>query len=204
MEDFCHTKFLQFERVIAGDRTTHDDQHIRHIFFAQQFHNSRHNRFVSARQNGEANDLHILLESRVNNHLRRLPKTSVDDFHPRITKGSCDHLRAAVVSIEARFGDEDTDRKTHTNANPSIERRKTESEASPPATRLSKRELRQNSPQRLFQLCAADLPLAALRVDAEHLFQRAHDLAGSGVAFHSCQQRRHHVRIGPRGAFQRF
>src|SRR5271168_3696753 len=78
---------------------------------------------MSAGKNRQANHLHVFLERRVHNHLRRLPKTRIDDLHSRVTEGSCDHLRATVVSIEARFGNQYTNGEAHTDTTSIINRR---------------------------------------------------------------------------------
>src|SRR5579875_280528 len=65
----------------------------------------------------------VFLQSCVHYHFRRLPETCVDDFHSRVAKSTCDNLCAAVVSIEAGFGYEDTNREAHTYTVKIIERR---------------------------------------------------------------------------------
>ena len=51
-----------------------------------------------------------------------MPEASVNDFHTRVTQGARDDFRAAIVSIEARFGDEHTNRNAHSYTVQIIER----------------------------------------------------------------------------------
>src|ERR1700733_15914703 len=78
---------------------------------------------MSAGKYRQANHLHVFLERRVHNHPRRLTKTRIHNLHSRVTEGSCDHLRAAVVSIEARFGNQYTNGEAHTDTASIINRR---------------------------------------------------------------------------------
>src|SRR5581483_3964854 len=54
-------------------------------------------------------DVHVFLQSGVDDHLRRLPQAGVDDFHAGIAQGTGNHLGAAVVTIQAGLSDEDAD-----------------------------------------------------------------------------------------------
>ncbi len=75
---------------------------------AQQLHDPRTDVIVRARQDGQADDVGVFLEGRRDNLLGRLPQAGVDDFHARVTKGARDDLGAAVVPVETRLGDDDS------------------------------------------------------------------------------------------------
>jgi hypothetical protein len=56
---------------------------------------------------GESDDLCILLQGRVDDHLRGLPQSRVDDLVAGVTERTSNHLDAAVVSVEPDLGDDD-------------------------------------------------------------------------------------------------
>ena len=64
---------------------------------------------MRARQDGEADDIGILLERRGDDLLRSLPKARVDNLHPRIPQGASDNFGATVMTVETGLGDDDAD-----------------------------------------------------------------------------------------------
>src|SRR5580704_17821424 len=84
LEDGGDAFLLKRFYILVGDDATHDDPDVVHILFTQQFHDARHNGVVRAGEDGEADDLHVLLQGGVNNHLRRLAQAGIDDFHAGI------------------------------------------------------------------------------------------------------------------------
>ena len=54
----------------------------------------------------DADGVHILLDRRLYDHLRRLPKPGIDHFDASVTEGARHHFDATVVSIETHFGGE--------------------------------------------------------------------------------------------------
>src|SRR4051794_15536841 len=105
---------LEFPRIFVWNDAPDDHEDVSHLLFAQKFHDARHYRVVCSRQNGQPNHLNVLLQGSIDNHLRCLPETGVDHFHASVAKSTSDNLRAAVVSIEAGFGNEYTNWNTHT------------------------------------------------------------------------------------------
>ena len=61
---------------------------------------------VSAGENRHADDIGVLLECGLDDSLWRLPKAGVDDLHPDISERARDYLRATVVPVQARFGND--------------------------------------------------------------------------------------------------
>ena len=57
-------------------------------------------------ENAHADDVDILLDRRLDDHLRRLAQAGVDHLHARVAQGARDHLDAAVVPIQPRLGHE--------------------------------------------------------------------------------------------------
>src|SRR5512140_3424419 len=64
-------------------------------------------------KNGQADNLHIFLKRRVDDHFRRLTEARVDDLHTGIPQRPGDYLGASVVAVEAGFGDQDPDSMIH-------------------------------------------------------------------------------------------
>jgi len=64
---------------------------------------------VSAGEDGEADAVDVLLNGGGDDHLRGLAEAGVDDLHAGVAEGSGDDFGAAVVAVEAGFGDQDTD-----------------------------------------------------------------------------------------------
>ena len=64
---------------------------------------------VRTGQDREPDRIGVLLERRGNDLLRGLPKAGVDHLHARITQGAGDDLGPAIVAVETRLGDDDSD-----------------------------------------------------------------------------------------------
>src|SRR5690606_25985622 len=62
-----------------------------------------------AREDGQANDVGILLQRRVHDLFGRLAQPRVDDLHAGIAERTGNHLGATVVAVEPRRGDDDPD-----------------------------------------------------------------------------------------------
>ena len=71
-----------------------------------------HDGVVRAGENAQTDAVDIFLQGCIDDHLRRLPEAGVDDLHAGVAQRPGDHLGAAVVAVQARLGDEDTDRYT--------------------------------------------------------------------------------------------
>ena len=53
--------------------------------------------------------VHVLLQGSLGHHLGGLAQTGVDHLHAGIPQGARHHFGAAVVPIQAGFGDQDSD-----------------------------------------------------------------------------------------------
>jgi len=51
LEHFGNAQLLQLGCIFVGDDSADDDENIRHLLFAKQLHDARHNSIVRARQN---------------------------------------------------------------------------------------------------------------------------------------------------------
>jgi hypothetical protein len=61
LEHLGDAELLELGGIFVGDDSADYDENVRHIFFAKQLQDARHNSIVRARQNGQANDLYVLL-----------------------------------------------------------------------------------------------------------------------------------------------
>src|SRR5262245_26978967 len=61
-------------------------------------------------KNAESQPVRILVATRPDHGLRRLPQTRVDDMESRIAQTASDNLDAAVMAIEADFSEDDAER----------------------------------------------------------------------------------------------
>src|SRR6204780_4255889 len=71
-------------------------------------------RVVGTGQDGQANYLHVLLQSRTHDHFRSLAQAGVNHFHACVAQSSRDDLRSPVVAVQTRFGDQHPDAGIHT------------------------------------------------------------------------------------------
>ena len=106
-----HAGCLQARDVGVGNDPAGGDEHVVHAALAEQRHRPRQERHVRARQDREPDDVDVLLLGGVGDHLRCLPQAGVDDLEPLVAEAASEDLRAAVVPVETRLGDEDADRR---------------------------------------------------------------------------------------------
>jgi len=59
---------------------------------------------VSSGENRHPDDIGVLLEGGLDDSLWCLTKAGVDDLHPDISESTRDYLRATVVPVQARLG----------------------------------------------------------------------------------------------------
>ena len=95
------------------DRAADDDEHVLGLVRAQPVEDAWHERHVGAREDGHADGVGILLDRRLHDLLRRLVEAGVDHLHSRIAQRACDDLRASIVAVEPRLGDDDPDLSVH-------------------------------------------------------------------------------------------
>ena len=83
------------------------------LLLAQQLHDARADVHVGARQDRQADDVGVLLQRGRHDLLRRLPQPGVDDLHAGVAQRPGDDLRAPVVPIEPRLGNDDPNPAAH-------------------------------------------------------------------------------------------
>jgi len=108
-ENFGNAGFFERGDVGFGDDAADENGNVVHALFLKKFHELRAECIVGARENGEANDVHVFLDGSGGDHLRGLAQPGVDDLHAGITQSASDHLGAAVVTIEPGLGNQYAD-----------------------------------------------------------------------------------------------
>jgi hypothetical protein len=63
---------------------------------------------VGAGQNRQPHDVRVLLQRGAGNHLRGLTQAGVNHFHAGIAQRAGDDLGAAIVPVESRLGDDNS------------------------------------------------------------------------------------------------
>ena len=107
-KDFGDALLLKFGDVFLRNNSSQDYQSVLHSLFAQQRNDSRAQRVMRAAQDRHSDCVNVLLQSRRRDHLRGLTQAGVDDFHAGIAQRARDYLGAAIVTIEAGFGNQNT------------------------------------------------------------------------------------------------
>ena len=72
----------------------------------KQLQHPGNNRIVSAGENRQSDDLYVLLQRGIHNHLGSLAKAGVNDLHAGIAESASDYFRSPVVAIQTGFGDQ--------------------------------------------------------------------------------------------------
>ena len=96
---------LQLRNVDVRDDAADEHAHVVETLLAQQLHQPRADVHVRAAQDRQADDVGILLQRGRGDLLGRLPQAGIDHLHAGIPQRAGDDLGAAVVAVEARFGD---------------------------------------------------------------------------------------------------
>ena len=105
-EDLGDAHLLDDRYVVVRDGAAGDHQDIVAPDLAQFLDDRGEEGEVRAGEDAQADNVHVLLQRRRDNHLRRLADAGVNDLHPRVAQCPYNHFRAAIVTIEARLGDE--------------------------------------------------------------------------------------------------
>lgn len=105
-EDLGNSLLPQCSRIGIGDDAPSEDQGVTEVSTSQLFHHSREQCQVRSRQKRQTDGIDIFLKSRLCDLFRRLMQTRVDDLEPMVAQCSCDGLRAAIVSVQTRFGND--------------------------------------------------------------------------------------------------
>ncbi len=75
----------------------------------EQLHQPRRDVIVGAGEDRQADHVGVFLERGRGDHFGRLPEAGIDDLHARVAQRAGDDLGAAIVPVEARFGDDNSE-----------------------------------------------------------------------------------------------
>jgi len=106
-ENFGDASFLESGDVGFGNDAPDEDGHVVHAFFVEEVHEAGAEGVVRAGEDGEADHVDVFLGGGGGDHFGCLAQARVDDFHAGVAESAGDDFGAAVVTVEARFGDED-------------------------------------------------------------------------------------------------
>ena len=98
-KDGCYALRLQECSILLRNRSSEDDENVIRATLLQHRRNAWDDDIVSARENAQPHAIHIFLKGSVDDHLRRLPQSRIDDLHARIAKSASNDLSTAVMSI---------------------------------------------------------------------------------------------------------
>ena len=112
-EDARDADRVQLRHVDVRDDAADHDQHVVSPFSRSSSIDPRADVHVRAGQDGQADHIRVLLQRRGDDLLRRLAQAGVDHLHAGVAQRPGDDLGAAVVAVEARLGDDDSDFLAH-------------------------------------------------------------------------------------------
>ena len=99
--------FSSLGDVFVGDDAAAEEDDVVHAALLQLLDDAREQLEVRAGEDGEADDVGVLLERGLGDHLGGLADAGVDDLEAGVAQGTGDDLGAAVMTVEAGFGDDD-------------------------------------------------------------------------------------------------
>src|SRR5256885_1665648 len=108
-EDLLHPALLEGGDVVVRDDAAAEDDDVRRLPPLQLLDHRREERHVRTRMDRKADHLGVLLERRIDHHLRSLAEPGVDHFVTRVAQGSGDYLHASVMAVQPNLGDHDSD-----------------------------------------------------------------------------------------------
>ena len=105
-EDLGHPHLLQHRDVGLGDDPAHDDQDVVPALLLQAVDHPGDQGQVGPGQEGQPDGVGVLLDDGLDHLVGGLVQPGVDDLEPGVAEGPGDHLGAAVVPVQAGFGDD--------------------------------------------------------------------------------------------------
>src|SRR5579875_1375778 len=115
-KDGANAFALEFLSVFRRDRSAAEKDDVLRALRLELLDDERKQRHVRARENREADAVGVFLDRGLHDLLRRLKEAGVDDLHPGVAQRARDDLRAAIVPIEARLGDDDAQGSSHASS----------------------------------------------------------------------------------------
>src|SRR5262249_2480199 len=113
LKNFGDADLLELLDVLVRNDAADQNQNIVEPFLLHEFHDARAECHMRARENRDSDDVCILLERRIDDLFWSLTESRIDDFETRVTESTRDDFCAAVVPVQAGFGDNDADLIVH-------------------------------------------------------------------------------------------
>src|SRR5687768_14337379 len=108
-EEAAAAHFLELGHVLPADDPAAGQEDPFHPLLAHELEDAREERHVGARQDRQRDHVDVFLERGLDDLLGRLVEPRVDDLHPRVPEGRRDHLRSAIVPVQAGLADQHAD-----------------------------------------------------------------------------------------------
>jgi len=103
-EDCRNARCLEFGAVLFGDHAADEDERVLHCsVLLEAVHDLWNERVVSARENRDSEDIDVFLDGSLDDLFGCFVQSGVDDFEPGVTKGACNNVCSAVVTVEPDF-----------------------------------------------------------------------------------------------------
>ena len=112
-QDAGDAELAQLLRVVVWDRAPDHHDDVLNAVLPQELEDARHQRHVRAGEDRDADGVCVLLDRGLDDLLGRLVKPGVDDLHAGVAQRAGDDLGTAIVPVEARLGDDDSDLPGH-------------------------------------------------------------------------------------------
>jgi len=107
-EDLGDTCLLEPGHVLVGDDPACEDHHVIQMIFPFKLHDAREEMHVSSGEYRKPDGIDVFLQGGIDDLFGSLPEPRVNNFHSGIAKGARNDFSSAIVTIEARFGHENS------------------------------------------------------------------------------------------------
>src|ERR1041384_2028986 len=107
-ENFGNSGLFEGGNIGSGNDAANEYGYVIHAFFAEKIHQLGTDGVVGAGKDGKADHVDVFLDGGRGDHLRGLSQAGVDDLHAGIAEGASDDFSAAIMAVEAGFGDQDS------------------------------------------------------------------------------------------------
>jgi hypothetical protein len=111
-EDGGDPLLLEECHILFRNGAADDNQYVACALLFEQRGHAGHDGVVCTGEDAQTDAVDVFLEGGVDDHLRRLPEAGVDNLHTGVAQRPGDDLGSSVVAVQARLGDQDTDRYT--------------------------------------------------------------------------------------------
>ncbi len=95
-----NAQFLQLGDVFVGYDSADDEENVCKSGLSNAFNNLRNKRIMRPRQNTQSYYMDVFLYRRIDDHIRSLVKTRIDDLESGVAKRPGNYFGATIVAIE--------------------------------------------------------------------------------------------------------